>query len=82
MRERDNSLIPYVVTLRINEERRSCMIDTRGSYSLIKKSVIAKEHIDPQILESLCLRGITGHEIEIYGTTLAKIQTPFSETSS
>ncbi|CAG9833244.1 unnamed protein product [Diabrotica balteata] len=50
-------------------------IDTGGAFSLIRKSLIQDKNINPEITQSLSLRGITGHEIDIYGTTYVDIQT-------
>lgn len=64
-----------MVSLKINGVLRTCLIDTGGSYSLIRQSLVEPTEMYSEDMQSLCLRGITGHEIRLHGTTKSNIET-------
>ncbi|KAG5869748.1 hypothetical protein JTB14_018078 [Gonioctena quinquepunctata] len=66
--------IPYIVTLVVNGQQCDCLVDTGAVVTLVRKRIITVGDIDTERRTEVRLVSVTGHRLEIFGTTCLRFR--------
>ncbi|KAG5869030.1 hypothetical protein JTB14_025919 [Gonioctena quinquepunctata] len=66
--------IPYIVTLVVNGQQCDCFVDTGAVVTLVRKRIIPLGDIDTERRTEVRLVSVTGHRLEIFGTTCLRFR--------
>ncbi|KAG5867151.1 hypothetical protein JTB14_016228 [Gonioctena quinquepunctata] len=66
--------IPYIVTLVVNGQQCDCLVDTGAVVTLVRKRIIPVGDIDTERRTEVRLVSVTGHRLEIFGTTCLRFK--------
>ncbi|KAG5862389.1 hypothetical protein JTB14_015633 [Gonioctena quinquepunctata] len=72
--EKNVEEIPYIVTLVVNGQQCDCLVDTGAVVTLVRKRIIPVGDIDTERRTEVRLVSVTGHRLEIFGTTCLRFK--------